>query len=256
MKIQYASDLHLEFRDNATYIAEKPLYITGDILILTGDIIQFGKHRMENNPFFDWCSENYRQTYIIPGNHEYYQGTELTNTLFRYEYFIRDNVRYVNNKSVVIGNTEIFFTTLWSPIKDEEIIPIQMGLTDCQRIIYKGRRFTSKDYNDVYSVCFNWLSKTLSLSTTKVKVVATHHCPTLRFKDPRFIVSNINSAFCVDLDEFIKKSNIDYWIFGHTHFNGGRGEIVGKTRMLCNQLGYVKYGEMKDFENNSYIVIE
>lgn len=32
MKIQYASDLHLEFADNWRYLKENPLQITGDIL--------------------------------------------------------------------------------------------------------------------------------------------------------------------------------------------------------------------------------
>ena len=38
MKIQYASDLHLELRDNMNYIKKNPLPAVGDILILAGDI--------------------------------------------------------------------------------------------------------------------------------------------------------------------------------------------------------------------------
>lgn len=34
MIIQYASDLHLEFRDNSRFLKENPLIPTGDILIL------------------------------------------------------------------------------------------------------------------------------------------------------------------------------------------------------------------------------
>ena len=34
MKIQYASDLHLEFSDNASYIKYNPLEVVGDILVL------------------------------------------------------------------------------------------------------------------------------------------------------------------------------------------------------------------------------
>ena len=34
MKIQYASDLHLEFADNWRYLKENPLQVTGDILVL------------------------------------------------------------------------------------------------------------------------------------------------------------------------------------------------------------------------------
>lgn len=69
-----------------------------------------------------------------------------------YEYSLRDNVRYVNNKSVCLRDMEIFFSTLWSPIKEEEILSVQMGLTDCHRIIYKGRHFTFQDYKEVHMV--------------------------------------------------------------------------------------------------------
>lgn len=34
MKIQYASDLHLEMRENMNYIKSNPLPVVGDILVL------------------------------------------------------------------------------------------------------------------------------------------------------------------------------------------------------------------------------
>jgi Icc-related predicted phosphoesterase len=247
MRIQYASDLHLEFKGNSLYLEENPLSTIGNILILAGDIILFGKNKLERHPFFDWCAGNFRETYIIPGNHEYYDGKELSDTLVDYEYFLRPNVRYLNNKSIVIDETEFFFTTLWSPIEIAQLMPVQMGVSDCYRILYDGHRFTSQDYETVHRRCLSWLKTALEKSSAKHKIIVTHHCPTDRFRDPRFIESTINSAFVVRLDDFVEQSRADYWIFGHTHYNGGES-LIGETRLLCNQLGYVYHGEHHSFK--------
>ena len=43
MKIQYMSDLHFEFRENSRYIKHNEFPVTGDILVLAGDIFPFIK---------------------------------------------------------------------------------------------------------------------------------------------------------------------------------------------------------------------
>ncbi len=254
MRIQYASDLHLEFKANTLYLQQNPLVVSGDILVLAGDIILFEENRLMRHPLFDWCADNFRQTYIIPGNHEYYNGTELAYSQTDFELALRPNIRYLNNKSVVIGDTELFFTTLWCVIDPAQLMPVQLGVTDCRRIIYEGRCFNSHDYEAVHSLSLSWLNEALSRSTANRKVIVTHHCPTDRFKDPRFIESTINSAFVVRMDDFIEWSDADYWIFGHTHYNGEEA-MAGKTRLICNQLGYVQYGEHRLFKNDAYFEI-
>ena len=55
MKIQYASDLHLEFAENASYLKHNPLKVVGDILILAGDIGYLGDQNYSQHPFWDWA---------------------------------------------------------------------------------------------------------------------------------------------------------------------------------------------------------
>lgn len=77
MKIQYASDLHLEFSDNSRYLKEHPLEVNGDILLLAGDIGYLGDDNYQKHPFWSWAADNYRQVIVIPGNHEFYAGFDL-----------------------------------------------------------------------------------------------------------------------------------------------------------------------------------
>ena len=67
MKIQYASDLHLEFRANALYLRDNPITPTGDILLLAGDIGYLNDVTYSKHPFWDWVSDNFRQTLIVAG---------------------------------------------------------------------------------------------------------------------------------------------------------------------------------------------
>lgn len=253
MKIQYASDLHLEFRENTEFLSLHPLEVKGDILVLAGDTHVFKGKSWENHPFFEWCAGHYEQTYIIPGNHEYYEKVELSERFDNYENFIRENVRYINNRSIVMGNVELFFTTLWTIIPPTAVVAVQMGLTDCYRIKYQSRSFTAQDYEALHQSCVAWLSGALNASTAKHKVVVTHHQPTLRISDPRFVSSPINSAFAVDMDKFIERCDVEYWIYGHTHYNGGSGTVIGKTSLLCNQLGYVRHNEHNLFLHDACI---
>ena len=41
MKIQFVSDLHLEFPDNRAWLAAHPLEVAGDILLIAGDTAYF-----------------------------------------------------------------------------------------------------------------------------------------------------------------------------------------------------------------------
>ena len=86
------------------------------------------------------------------------------------------------------------------------------------------------------------------------KVVITHHLPSEHCNADEFKGSNLNEAFCVEKTEFILNSNVDYWIYGHSHRNKDDFKI-GNTKMVTNQLGYAEWGEHKTFDYEKIIEV-
>ena len=251
MIIQYASDLHLEFAENRNYIENGGIEQVGDVLVLAGDVSYLGDRNMMKRRFFDWCAEHFRETFIVPGNHEFYHGYDIAQTMGDYEFAFRDNVRYLNNKSVVLGDTELFFTTLWTKISPLHLWTIQLGMNDFRHGILDGAQFCANDVDGLHQRCLAWLKTALNASKAAHKAVVTHHCPTLRSAFNGYPGGALNSAFQVDLDAFIETSGVDYWIYGHTHYAGGSGSKIGETVLLCNQLGYVFQNEHQFFDGKA-----
>ena len=251
MKIQYASDLHLEFAENVKFIDRGKITPVGDVLVLAGDVSYLGDRKMVKRRFFDWCSEHFKETLIVPGNHEFYGGYDIEKTMVGYEFNYRENVRYLNNKSFVIGDTELFLTTLWTKISPLYLFEIQQGMNDFRYGRLKGGKFFANDVDGLHGRCMEWLETALKASVAEHKIVVTHHCPTLRPEFDDHSGGVLNSAFHVDLDSFIERCGADYWIYGHTHFAGGSGSKIGKTTLLCNQMGYVFCNEHQAFNGTA-----
>lgn len=71
---------------------------------------------------------------------------------------------------------------------------------------------------------------------------------------PKFADSLANGAFTVELEDYIKEADIDFWIFGHSHYNVDK--VIGKTTCISNQLGYVFHNEHSSFDAGKFITLE
>ena len=249
MKIQYCSDLHLEFPENKKFLKEKPLTPLGDILLLAGDVVLFNKIN-EHKDFFDFVSENFKYTFWVPGNHEYYY-IDMINKTGTFKEAIKDNVFIVNNISEKIDDITLIFSTLWTKIDPAKSFVVQQGLNDFYLIDYDKNVLTPDIYNTLYKQSLEFISGALKNKNEKT-VVLTHHVPTFYHYPNEYKNSVLNSAFAVELYDFIKQSQVDYWIYGHTHYNTPPFTI-GKTKLITNQLGYVFQGEHKTFDRNKMV---
>jgi len=251
MKIQYCSDLHLEFKANAQYINQNPLKISGDILILAGDIIPL-HDEFFNHPFFQFVSENYRKVYWVPGNHEFYHRN-LSDFGSSYQIPLLHNVSIVHNISVTEADIELIFSTLWSHIEPERAKIIENSVSDFSTISKNNKHLNVTDFNQLHQESLDYIRLALSQKAKK-SIVVTHHLPSNLCNSKAHINSPINQAFCVDLSAFIETCGANFWIYGHSHFNQKPIQI-GQTLLLTNQLGYVHHNEHKAFKNNAFVSI-
>jgi len=250
MKIQYCSDLHLEFPENNEFLMKKPVKPEGDILILAGDIVPFALLD-EHSDFFDYVSDNFKITYWIPGNHEYYHS-DAVHRSGTFTEQIRTNVFLLNNHVINLNGIRLIFSTLWSKINPANQWVIRQKISDFHVIKFDGKPFTPVHFNRQNQECTNFLTGALKEHYSGKTLIVTHHVPTFYNYPEKYRGDVLNEAFAVELYDLIERSYIDYWIFGHHHYNCPAFEI-GTTKLITNQLGYVKYDEHHLFQPDAVI---
>ena len=253
MKIQYCSDLHLEFLENQKFLAKNPLQPVGDILVLAGDVVTF--HDLgKGHDFIDFACDHYSAVYWVPGNHEYY-GADISDKPSPLCEKLRDNLFLVNNHSVVHGGVRLFFTTLWSRISPHHEWDIQRSVSDFSAIRYGGAKLTANRFSLLHEESLGFLRDAIGEVRQEQTVVVSHHVPTLMNYPTVYKNSPLTEAFAVELFDLITDSGIDCWIYGHHHVNT-LDFTIGKTRMLTNQLGYVRHFEHGSFRRDAVVEVK
>ena len=229
-----------------------PLEVTGDILLLAGDIGYLGDDNYSKHPFWDWASENYKEVHCCMGNHE------STNIMMWRHCPTAISWRYVPMYSALQRYCEDWRHRHhplhpWSRIPLEDAYFTEQVISDFRRILYKGELMTHAQFNAEHERCLTFIKDAVAYSQAAHKIVVTHHVPSFRMLHPKFQGSKANVAFTVELEDYITDSGIDYWIYGHSHTN--IDARIGNTQCLSNQLGYVFSNEHQDFSHGKYLTI-
>ena len=254
MRIQLASDLHLELLrrwPNECLITPAP---DADVLVLVGDIHR-GTRAIER--FASWPVP----VLYLAGNHEYYdcQWEALRSDLRR----VADGtaVRFLDNDVITLDGVRFLGSTLWT---DYELagIPLPEAMTaaegfllDHRRILTAAGPFRAQHALDEHLRSRAWLARELSVDHAAPTVVLTHHAPHPGSIHARFAGSPINGAFISDLTELVEQA--DLWLHGHAH--DSFDYRVGRCRVVSNPRGYAHNrndaGSIDDlvFENPAFV---
>jgi len=235
MRIQLASDLHLELLSRWPHerlIAPAP---GADLLVLAGDIHR-GSRAIEH--FASWPVP----VLYLAGNHEYYdsQWESLRSELRRATEGTA--VRFLDNDVFTFDGVRFLGSTLWTDYRlsgmalPEAMAAAEGFLLDHRRILTRSGPFRAKQALDEHLRSRAWLARELSVEHSTSTVVLTHHAPHPGSIHARFAGSPVNGAFVSDLTELVEQA--DLWLHGHVH--DSFDYRVGRCRVMSNPLGYAR----------------
>lgn len=249
MKAWVISDLHVM---NAGIL---PLTIPdADICVLAGDVSGSIHVTME-------CVERqiapFMPIILVLGNHDFYHSSVDGALEYARRVTRNSSITVLENESAVIGSVRFLGATLWTdymiafggsqpklPPLERRDVAINFGqrhLTD-YRAIYGSNSYggsgliTPDEIIGRHEASRHFITNQLSTKFDGKTLVVTHHAPSPRSRDIRFLGQPTNAGFLSDLDEVIRDGKPDFWIHGHIHrFFDYR---MGNTRVLCNPKGY------------------
>jgi predicted phosphodiesterase len=239
MKIQYISDIHLEFCKNPPII--NPV---APILCLTGDI-GYPNSKIYQN-FLINLNENdkFEKIFLIFGNHEYYEQNEfIEETNNKIKLFLQKNnlnkISFLNNSSEFYKEYLFVGSTLWSHISNKKYTTNDLKYIE---------NMTIDKYNELHKDAISFIKSEIESNKDKNIIMLTHFLPSYKLIDEKYeAYYQYNQYFASHNDDFIN-SPVVLWIYGHTHYPNT--SIINNITLVCNPIGYPgeNENENKDFE--------
>ena len=238
MRIQIASDLHLEHLEwrFPNFRGVEPT--DADILVLAGDIAN-GARALEL--FSNWpCPVIY-----VPGNHEYYGASfAKIEAAFKIQADASPNITVLAPGVTVLGGVRFIGCTLWTDYALFGEALIELAMTSCAASIpdhtmikMEGKiPFTPVNAQEMHRKQKEWLRLKLAEPFNGKTVVVTHHAPARGSLHPTFEKDLVSAAFISDLTELLGVASLH--IHGHTHHSFDYD--VRGTRVIANPMGYCK----------------
>ncbi len=260
VKINYLSDLHLEFYKKIDFDKLINFVDNGEILCLCGDIGY--PEDIKYKEFLNYCSSKFKHIFLIPGNHEYYSNKntktiQSTNIILEELCSKFPNVHFMNNKVEYLEEYKlcIIGTTLWTEIPDFVTKYETKSYNDFNKIYYEydNSKFRLNiDYMNLMNAeSVEFLKESINNNKDHNKIVLTHHLPTYKVIAEKYKHWDTNYFFANRLDELIKDNNINVWLCGHSHIPNNIN--LEKTIVALNPIGYP--GENAKVNFNEFLII-
>jgi predicted phosphodiesterase len=271
MRIQVASDLHLEFL-GSDFRGERLIRPApdADLLALVGDVAN-GLDGIA--AFADWPVP---VLYVI-GNHEAYGHVldqlriEMRHAARGTSVVVMDNEvadlrrfeAWGSSRQSVLAGVRFLGCTLWTDYLLPSLHVTREQAMECAGLRLRDHRviripfdapFTPKEALREHNVSRRWLERELARPFGGRTVVLTHHVPHEDSVHPRYQGDTLNAAFASHLPDLVERA--DLWLHGHTH--DSFDYTVGRCRVVSNPVGYprnlrsVRSARELNFENEHF----
>lgn len=275
---QFHSDTHFEFYEceKLKKKIKKIIIPNSENCILAGDICMINDiDKMEF--ILNYCSENFKKTFLISGNHEFYCGEkiktiseltdDLTNLINKINSRKNGTIQYLNNNYGTITNqnkneVKIYGTTLWSKVprryEDPKCYQMIKDSINDYKCIYIDRNLNNSDkckdtyienikpedvrgwYEQNFESIKNFLDN--EVSEGEKIIIVSHHSPLNKgTSSPRFENEKtrfINLAYANDLYDFIKKYKNKISHWIFGHTHCNCNFEYEGVKIVSNQCGY------------------
>lgn len=254
MRIQLASDLHLEFLPrNAPPTRLVEPAPGADLLVLAGDIHN-GVKGIE--AFADWPVP----VVYLAGNHEFYdRDWEPTRHELRAA-CAGTKITFLDQDVLEFKGVRLLGCTLWTDFRldggtqAQAMEVVERGVVDYRIIRTATGLLRAHQTLADHERSRAWLEGELARPYGGKTVVVTHHAPHPLSIHRRFADNPLNPGFISDLTPLLREA--DWWLHGHTH--DSFDYRVGRCRVLANPAGYIlnraaAAGGLKfEFENGKF----
>lgn len=220
MRIQFMSDLHLEFdKDYGEACIGSLGSALADVLVIAGDL---APGPLAYNALREICEIYYpRPVVYVPGNHEYYgQMIEPWKAGLRQLASEIKNLVALDNAIATISGQRFVGSTLWYTTE-------LRNWSDFRHI--SG---LSSSLQDLSREAVQFLRTNIMTGD----VVVTHMLPSRKLVSQKWVGDPDNVFFVNDINDLVEHRGAKVWIFGHTHDH--IDVKLGSTICVCNPRGY------------------
>lgn len=256
MRVFAISDLHVDFRENQTWVSQlSDLDHCEDVLLMAGDV----SHRLDRMQWvFDTLNEKFAHLFFVPGNHDLWVREEdVTDSIDKYERLMQlCNTCDVKTQPEVLPDVQIVPLLSWYRLPefgDDSLFVSKQG-EDTSLRMWSDKRFTrwpfeAQDVVD-YFLCEN--ARSIMKLKNELQVISfSHflprqelifstaierqkHSPGARDPHPGFNFSRVAGTWL--LDQQIRKIGACVHVYGHQHRN--RVRVIEGVCYVSHCLGY------------------